>query len=683
MIGDVSLMNSVRKMASDVVTDTAAKAGADEVQTPELSDLPVGAPAETPPESTQPTPVASWYAQGMADGLGDRLMMFDNTAAASLELLRFRPELATAPGFERALRESLQRLAFFKHPSFGQARAVEYLDGDDGLALVSTHTPGKRLYEMFQSRHPRAGMHPAFVTWLIRQLAPAVADFHAHGRGIAHGALTAERIILTPDGRVVIVEHVIGAALDQLRLSPNQLWRDLGVIAVTGFDGEVRLNGHADVVQLGLVALSVLLGRRVTPEDYETRLDALLDEFAANAGKRSPTLVPPLRQWLERALQMHGKGFASALDAAQELGALPPASGTQAFEYLSQPRALGPSPEKPMNDSPADGSTPAAAQGDPPPALDGIEFPEPFDLPAEFTAARATERVIAPPPLATEREFDIAREFNAQADLGLRGKLRLLSGWREYIDLRTVAAACALLAAVEAAVIARLLTRPQPVQAPVVSTVPVTIDSPVPGDIVMVDGQQVGVTPFKLDVGASTHSIRVHSLERLQASAPPAASTTGASEAEERAATALAAAAARQRSGGLRLIAPFDVQVLEGEKVLGSSADGPVVTTAGTHQLDLVNNAVGYRARQTVEIKAGQIVSLNVKAPDGRISINAQPWAQVSIDGKSVGETPLANLSVPLGEHEIVFRHPQLGERRETVVVKAGAPARVSATMGR
>jgi hypothetical protein len=55
----------------------------------------------------------------------------------------------------------------------------------------------------------------------------------------------------------------------------------------------------------------------------------------------------------------------------------------------------------------------------------------------------------------------------------------------------------------------------------------------------------------------------------------------------------------------------------------------------------------------------------------------------VSIDGRDVGETPLANLSVPLGEHQIIFRHPQLGEHRETVVVKAGAPARVSATMGR
>ena len=47
------------------------------------------------------TPLASWYTQGTSDGLGDRLLMFDNTSAASLELLRFRSDLAETPGFER------------------------------------------------------------------------------------------------------------------------------------------------------------------------------------------------------------------------------------------------------------------------------------------------------------------------------------------------------------------------------------------------------------------------------------------------------------------------------------------------------------------------------------------------------------------------------------------------------
>ena len=50
------------------------------------------------------------------------------------------------------------------------------------------------------------------------------------------------------------------------------------------------------------------------------------------------------------------------------------------------------------------------------------------------------------------------------------------------------------------------------------------------------------------------------------------------------------------------------------------------------------------------------------------------------IDGKVVGDTPLANVPLALGEHEVVFRHPQLGERRQTAMVQAGVQTRVSAS---
>src|SRR5437667_3120808 len=104
-----------------------------------------------PPDraATSPAAIASSYTQGTSDGLGDRLLMFDNTAAASLELLRFRPMLANAPGFEQALRASVHRLLAFKHPSFAQARSVQRLEGDDGLALISRHVDGKHLSDIF------------------------------------------------------------------------------------------------------------------------------------------------------------------------------------------------------------------------------------------------------------------------------------------------------------------------------------------------------------------------------------------------------------------------------------------------------------------------------------------------------------------------------------------------------
>ena len=63
------------------------------------------------------------------------------------------------------------------------------------------------------------------------------------------------------------------------------------------------------------------------------------------------------------------------------------------------------------------------------------------------------------------------------------------------------------------------------------------------------------------------------------------------------------------------------------------------------------------------------------------MSINAIPWAEVFIDGTRVGETPLGNLPQTLGPHEIVFRHPQLGERRVNAMVTLKETARISIDM--
>jgi serine/threonine-protein kinase len=63
--------------------------------------------------------------------------------------------------------------------------------------------------------------------------------------------------------------------------------------------------------------------------------------------------------------------------------------------------------------------------------------------------------------------------------------------------------------------------------------------------------------------------------------------------------------------------------------------------------------------------------------PNGTLSINAQPWAEVFVDGERVGETPIGNLSRRIGAHEVIFRHPELGERRELVMISVGKPSRI------
>lgn len=580
---------------------------------------------------TEPAPIASWYAQGISDGLGDRLLMFDNTAAASLELLRFKPALANAPGFERTLRDSVQRLASFRHPAFTQARSLQRLEGDDGLALISTHIEGKRLSDIFSRTDRHDGMHPAFATWLIRQLTTALADFHAQGEGVAHGALTADRIVLTPDRSLVIIEHVLGAALDERHFSPDRLWRDVGVVTVRTVDDVPRLDKRNDIVQLALAVLSVLLGRRITPDDYPKNLDALLDEFARTSGKRSPTLAGPLRRWLEEALDP-AAGFETAVDAGESLLAL---------GYPGEQIAIGA-----------------------PPIIEQLQV----------SPARS---IIVPETKVTDMALtsSIGRTESIAAVQTLWSDTPAA---RRFSIVRNAAIGLAVLALAEGLVISQLIGRSSPAPA-TAAAVPLTIESPTAGDKVFIDGREVGETPFKLSVASAAHSIRV--VARQAAAGPAAPLAAAAPPTDARAASAIAAAAQRQRPGGLRLTSPIELQVLEGERVLGSSADGPIVASAGVHQLDFVNTAIGFRSRQTVTIKAGEIIPMKVQPPDGRVSINALPWAQVWIDGNLVGETPLANLTVAPGEHEITFRHPQLGERRETAIVKSGVQTRVSATL--
>ena len=102
-----------------------------------------------------------------------------------------------------------------------------------------------------------------------------------------------------------------------------------------------------------------------------------------------------------------------------------------------------------------------------------------------------------------------------------------------------------------------------------------------------------------------------------------------------------------------------------------------VMLTAGDHDIEFSNDAVGFSVRRRVRVTAGKTTATKIDLPNGSLSINAQPWAEVFVDGERVGETPIGNLSRRVGPHEVVFRHPDLGERTETVTIAVGKPARI------
>ena len=135
------------------------------------------------------------------------------------------------------------------------------------------------------------------------------------------------------------------------------------------------------------------------------------------------------------------------------------------------------------------------------------------------------------------------------------------------------------------------------------------------------------------------------------------------------------------QSGWISVSSPVDVQLFEGGRLLGSSQSDRIMVQSGAHQIELVNDALGYRMSRSVQVAPGKVAAVAVKLPMGSVAINAIPWAEVWIDGNRIGETPIGNQPATIGNHEIVFRNPELGEKTQNVTVTLTAPARLSVDM--
>jgi PEGA domain len=195
------------------------------------------------------------------------------------------------------------------------------------------------------------------------------------------------------------------------------------------------------------------------------------------------------------------------------------------------------------------------------------------------------------------------------------------------------------------------------------------------GAEVFVDGRLYGVTPLTLEsVRTGEHRIvlkrNATELEQILRVEPG---------------STMSVVAPMQSSaapfGWVAIASPVEVEVFEDGARLGTSRRRQIILEAGPHTLELVNENLGFRQTQQVRVEAGRAASITVALPKGTMSLNAVPWAEVWIYGKLVGETPIANLPIVIGTHEIVFRHPDLGEKTVSTTVKAGIPTRLSADL--
>jgi serine/threonine protein kinase len=678
------------------------------------------------------------------DALGERRRL-DGNGPDPVEVLCLRSELTAIPSFEFALRERAGRLASFRHANYSRVRGVDRLnDPAATLAVVSDHTRGLRLAALLSESGPRPiTIDITVALHFIRQLVSAVAMLHESARDIAHGAIGPERLIVTPNARIVVVEYVLGAALEQLRFSRERYWRELR-IALPSAPGLPRFDHRADVTQIGVVALSLILGRILHEDEFIAHGADLVASAKAIAPKGGQEPLPAgLRNWLARALQLDTRhSFASAPEARAELEKAVAGDTSEPTMSVSMPNGDHAS------------HAPAGEQKAPEQASvtrsSGVR-PMPVTEPAPPPAA-AVRLETEPEAIAGWSEpvpdFGIAdvRDFTTPEPFERRKKKTITFSFASGANKTLIGASAAGLVILSLGGYAARRALVAPVAATAAATGTLNVTTNPAGAEVRVDGQAAGVTPLTLTLKAGPHNIELRgggeprtvpvtitagtqatqylelpraapaSVGQLQVRTEPAGapvsvdgvprgrspvlvdnlrpgdhavvvdSEYGAvrhTVAVTAATTAslvvpLTPAEGAPVSGWLSVTAPVDVQIFENKRLVGTSQSDRIMVSAGRHEIEIVNEVLGYRSAKTVQVPAGRVVPIKVEWPRGTIAINAVPWAEVWIDGDRVGETPIGNHPLPIGPHEIVFRHPELGELRYAATVTMNAPARVS-----
>jgi hypothetical protein len=766
------------------------------------------------------------------DAFGERRRIVAPTGGDTLDVLCLRGELTAVPSFEFALRERVSRLAGFRHPAFAQIRTVERL-GDTArtLALISNAQIGMRISELLATAAKyEVVLDSDAALCLIRSLVTAMAAFHEAAPEAAHGALGPERVIVTPDARLVVVEHVMGSAIEQLQFTEDRYWRDLRVPCARSA-GVPVIDQRADVLQIGMVALALLLRRTLSGDEFPSRVgDAVVSARAVSADGHVEALPSGLRPWLTSTLQLDPRsGFNSAIDAREQLETvfernddLGAPSALEAFlaryhertERIAEPVATQPPvvPQAPVVPpvtirQPVEPelvvSEPVAAQAaavavlptPPKPILEKAPQsseawpeqrrataqeplrsepmrPAPVDeQPVVYDPVIATPVPRAVPPEAPAAGAMLNRPVeSARKPIPQRQAVQSHSSWppatshldekaedndKEPTDMPSKSRGGGMRAAVAALVLLALAGGGTMAARKYLGSAPVTTGNVVvttnpPGAQILLDGKSQGVSPTTLTVAAGTHVIELRgageprtlsvdvaagaqlsqyiemtkgplAAGNLQVRTDPAGAkvtvdgvargtspvivadltpgdhtvvlesengSTRQTVTVEAGATAslvanLAAsqAAAASSGGWISVTAPKTVQLLENGHLLGSSDTERLMVPAGTHQLDIVNESLGYRTSKTVQVAAGKVSPIKIEFPQGTIALNAVPWADVWIDGERVGETPIGNLPLAVGTHEIVFRHPDLGEKHQTTTVTLSGPTRLSVDM--
>jgi len=642
---------------------------------------------------------------------------------------RLRPDFAARPKALDMFEREAAVLAQLNHPNI--VAVVDFVDMMGEPWLLLEHVDGPTLRKLLRANGP---IPLPIARRILGDTARALAAVHEavddDGRpmGLVHRDVSPDNIMLTAQGQAKLLDF--GIAKGQHHASLTTVGALKGKLAYMAPE-QLHLeacDAAVDLYALGVTAFEILAGRR----PFESKSDVLLMDMVINDEPPElasmvtlPAAMTLLVHWLLEKERQHRPPSAAAVAELFDRRAheLVPMQDLMDRHGLVQRRAaavprMTSSVSSEMSSSAL--STPSLRAQSP---ISDSDDASVFDDEAEATIRGARERIAedksrmaSRPRLATASRTGTARSDDNGSDAA-----KAEPGWWSLVGSLVDDDVVEIEEGSQ--VVRRLPLTPEPVVSTRVADVTVTVQGPVP----------------KAPTGTPAVARRAPPAEpapRSTPSVPPSGAMGSARTGQRKGAVGLLvglalgggvvgtlAYAIRDADDGVLvsdvdapgdilvapgdvlvapgdvLVAPGDVLVAPGDVLVAPGDDNSAALSAVTSPPDEMAPPppapeappptpapapapapAPPPATATTTTPAGEARPPRPPRKQGRLSVLAVPWAEVFVDGKRLGVTPIDDVRVDAGKHRLRLVGPQ-GEVNRDITVTSGKLKKVRVAM--
>ena len=302
-------------------------------------------------------------------GMGEVYLAQDTELDRKVALKLLPAEMAEDPERLERFRREAKAVAALNHPNIVTIHSIEEAEGRRFLTMELVE--GDSLDRVITAE----GLPLPKIFDIAVPISEALTA--AHEGGIVHRDLKPANVMVTPDGRVKVLDFGLAKLATEAALPAEDAATEAAltgegtVMGTAPYMSPEQLQGHAvdhrtDIFSLGVLLYEMATGRRPFQGDSGIAL-------ASSILKDSPPTVTDVRTGLPRHLgrivnhcleKEPRRRFQSALDVRNELDSLHEEVTSGASQVVSEPVPAAPSPPAPVSSAPVETAAPA----DPTPA---------------------------------------------------------------------------------------------------------------------------------------------------------------------------------------------------------------------------------------------------------------------------------------------------------------------------